>query len=43
MDKNNKNNHTFLKILGGIMLFNWLTGSGKDKKKKRRRKNWLGI
>lgn len=43
MNKNNKNNHTFLKILCGIMLFNWLTGSGKDKKKKYRRKNWLGI
>lgn len=41
MEKNNKNKHTFLKILGGIMLFNWLTGSGK--KKKRKRKNWLGL
>lgn len=43
MEKNNKNQHTFLKILGGIMLFNWLTGSRKDKKKKHRRKNWLGL
>lgn len=43
MEKNNKNKHTFLKILGGIMLFNWLTVSEKNKKKKHRRKNWLGL